>query len=724
MSGFKRIAGEIHRRSLWQVLGVYAVASWVVLQVVDVLAQNFALPEWFPAFALGLLLVGLPIVLATAFIQEGVEFRGSIQDVDPPQRSEPAVEDPGVQRLLTWRNALAGGVVAFALLGVMAAGWLILGPGRSQLLSGQSGGATERTSIAVLPFTNMNADDDSQFFADGVHEDILAQLTSVDGLTVIGRQSVMEYRDRNTDPRTIGEELSVATLVSGSVRTSGDQVRLVATLIDTQTEEQLWAGTYDRTITDIFEIQSDMASEIVSALAANLTLPATSASARRPTESFEAYEHYLRGSQYLNLIVERLEYSAVGPALEELARAVELDDLFAEAHAKLAWALIGGAADLQFAVLADASRGGTGRLGAAQPDAPGPMRDRARTAAARALELAPDLAEVHFARWLVETSDGHDALPHLRRALELQPGNANFVREMAVALQARGRWDEARAMALRAAELDPRVTATHLLVGEIERYTRRFDEAQVAIENAIRLAANDPEGLPDIMTDRLWLELAVGGGPEGVQELFETEQQRGVASADAFRVRFANTPEVLLGGEYDALIESFSPDATDALLRCTCYYQKAMMYRASGRVELGQVYFDSLVADRSQVGPRFATEAERGVWLTLQARDLARAGRYDEGRRILEQAIAVGVDTMSMAAVWAVNQRRYRAMAYAELGDVDQAVAELEYLLTVPSPITPYSLRDRQAWLPIRDDPKFQALLARHLAPDELATPN
>ncbi len=175
----KRLVHEIHRRSLWQVLAIYVGASWVVFEVVQTLTEGLGLPEWFPAFALGLLLIGLPIVLATAFVQEGFPpKRGRDPTLLPtaePESQPVANEIQGARRLLTWRNVIAGGVLALALWGVVAAGWLLLGQ--------PPGPAADRPfrSIAVLPFADMSPEGDQQYFADGVAEEILDALARLPG---------------------------------------------------------------------------------------------------------------------------------------------------------------------------------------------------------------------------------------------------------------------------------------------------------------------------------------------------------------------------------------------------------------------------------------------------------------------------------------------------------------------------------------------------------------
>ncbi len=238
----KNLIHEIHRRSLWQVLGIYVVGSWFVLQVVDTLAGALNLPDWAPAFALFLLIVGLPIVLATAFLQEGP--RGS-KALHAKALDAEAVgpKEPGAHhRLLTWRNAILGGVGATLLWGGFAAGWFLFGrsggaeatldvPGAEVWIAEfptaeartAEDAAEDRPSIAVLPLANRSALEEDAFFVDGIHDDILTHLSKIDGLKVSARTSVMQYRESPPPIRQIAEELNVATVLEGGVQRAGER---------------------------------------------------------------------------------------------------------------------------------------------------------------------------------------------------------------------------------------------------------------------------------------------------------------------------------------------------------------------------------------------------------------------------------------------------------------------------------------------------------------------
>lgn len=201
---FKRIIHEAHRRSIWQVLLIYLGASWGVLQVADQVQTRLALPAWVYGGAIILLLIGLPIVLATAFVQEA------------PAPAAPAAEPSPAQRVFTWRNAIGGGLLAFIIGGAGLVLWLNFAPTSR---AGASGAKDK--SIAVLPLANLSPDPNDAFFADGIHDEILTQLARIAALDVRSRTSVLEYKNTTKNLKQIARELGVRYILEGSVRRAG-----------------------------------------------------------------------------------------------------------------------------------------------------------------------------------------------------------------------------------------------------------------------------------------------------------------------------------------------------------------------------------------------------------------------------------------------------------------------------------------------------------------------
>jgi TolB-like protein len=481
LSHLKRLIHEIHRRSVWQVIGIYLLGGWIALQVVETLVDSLGLPEWFPAFAVMLLIVGFPIVVATAFVQEGVgggspappPGSGPTESAEPAERSQPtsapaaanlavgtgsldrpSTRPPRLYRMLTWRNAIGGGVLAFALWGVLAAAWMgvnawvdrELGAADEPTIGGSTTavGSAKLKSIAVLPFDNLSADAENAFFADGIHEDVLTQLSRIGDLTVISRTSVMAYRDASTPLVQIARELNVGSILEGSVRRSGDDVRITAQLIDAETDRHLWADNFDRALTaaNVFAIQTEIAQRIADALAATLSPQEESRIAHQPTENLEAYEATLRGRESYRF------YTAGGndEAIRLFRLAIEGDPEYAEPWAGLADAF--GQRVLRYGY--------------------GPeWADSAQAAADRALELDPELATAYKAAALarVAVGDFEGSIDLNLRAIELDPNYADPMMNIGVAYGAVGRLVESLRFTRRGFRLQPNVAFARANLG-------------------------------------------------------------------------------------------------------------------------------------------------------------------------------------------------------------------------------------------------------------------
>src|SRR5690349_17877498 len=257
-------------------------------------------------------------------------------------------------------------------------------------------------SVAVLPFANMSPDPDNEFFADGITEDVIAQLSKIRSLRVIGRGSVMRFKQRDQSLREIGLTLDVGTLLEGSVRRAGRRVRIVAQLIDAETDQHRWAETYDRDLTDIFEIQTDVALQIAGALEAELTQEERARLRRQPTDDLQAYQLYLQAKHCLT----RWTKQGMDQAIKYLDEAVARDPSFALAHATLAWVYL----DSGIAVVGS------------MPSGEG--FERARAAVARALALDSGLSLGHAVLGHLHYAYDYDwtsAEVELRRAIELDP---------------------------------------------------------------------------------------------------------------------------------------------------------------------------------------------------------------------------------------------------------------------------------------------------------------
>jgi serine/threonine-protein kinase len=367
-------------------------------------------------------------------------------------------------------------------------------------------------SVAVLPFVNLSADPENEFFADGITEDVIAHLSRIRTMQVISRTSVMPFKERQASLREIGSKLGVATLLEGSVRRAGDRVRIVAQLIDAETDRHLWAETYDRQLTDVFAIQTDVALHIAAALRAELSPDETRRLEREPTRDLEAYQLYLRGRQcYLRFTPEGMRQS-IGYFEQAIAR----DPAYALASVGIAGAYV--------------ELGETGSL------EPKRAHQAGREAVARALALDDGLGEAHCLLGQIKVISEFDwagAEREFRLAMDRCPSSADTYDFYGRLCGALGRYDEAIALQRRAHELDPLAHRSDLANALLR--AGRLDEALEAARNGVDL---DP--LYDRAHATLGWALLLTGSPElGVAEL-----ERAVSLTPASTVWLAQLGQV------------------------------------------------------------------------------------------------------------------------------------------------------------------------------------
>lgn len=535
---------ELKRRNVVRVAILYAIASWAILEAAEVIFGMLQLPAWAGRLILALIVLGFPVVLAVSWIYEITpEGLRKARDV-PRHRSITALT---ARRL----NFAIGIAAAIAIFGIVADRLIPERAAPAQATSAAGPppvaavSATAERSIAVLPFSDMSEAKDQQYFADGLSEELINLLARIELLRVIGRTSSFQFRGRDEDLRTIGAALDVAHLLQGSVRRSGRDLRITAQLIRADDGSQLWSGTYDRPLEDIFRLQDEIAADVVGALKLRLVEPAAHSGPQRRYS--EAYNQYLQGRFQL----ERRTQESLAAAQAHFQSAIETDPGDA-----LAW--VG---------LAEAYASQTAYTGQFPPE--DGLR-LAREAATRALVIDPGLATAHAALgWIEYLHDWDWAAADARfsRALQLAPGDAQLLvraatldftlgrylraaerQEQAIArdpLRARwhyslaltrlaqGRNRDAEAGARRALSLDPAMAGGPLLLAESLLLQRRFDDAEQALS-----------GEPDAFWKafgRALVEHAQGRRREADAALEELKQAHGdfgpfqVAEVHAFR---------------------------------------------------------------------------------------------------------------------------------------------------------------------------------------------
>lgn len=409
---------ELKRRRVGKVAIAYGAIAWVVTEASSVVLPALRLPEWTVTFIVVFLMIGFPIAMLLAWIF----------DVGPQgiERTEPLAGTPP-----SMHARLRFAYVALVLVCMAGLGYLLYERGLGRAQAGEPHG-----SIAVLPFTNLSGDPARDYFSDGMSEELLNLLARVPGLKVASRTSSFAYKGRNLDIREVGRELGVETVLEGSVRQAGDQVRITAQLIDTETGFHLWSETYDRKLADIFQVQDEIAGAIVEKLRIELG-PKDQQLAMRdkaPTQDVEAYEHYLKG----RAAWKRRGEENIRQAIELYQSALSHDPAFARARAALASAYV---------VLP----------GYTEQDDAEEYLGLAETAARQALSLDPNIGEAHavLAQINAERGDLLDAEAGFYFAISLEPNEATPHHWYSIQLSRVGRLEAALAQAKRAQELDP-----------------------------------------------------------------------------------------------------------------------------------------------------------------------------------------------------------------------------------------------------------------------------
>ena len=325
-------------------------------------------------------------------------------------------------------------------------------------------------SVAVLPFENMSTDPENEYFSDGITDDVIAQLSKVSALKVISRTSSMQYKKTTKKITTIADELGVSAVLEGSVRRAGQRVRIVVHLVDPRTEKHLWGETFDRQLSDIFEVQSEVAQQITGALSVALSPEEKSRVEKKATGDVDAYNMYLLGRFHANKWAE----ADVLKGIEYFQNAIAKDPAYAVAYAGLADAY-------ELLSIGFSSK------------PPAEYLALAKSMALKALEMDDSLAEAHtslaYARWLGDL-DWTGAEREFKRALELKSSYVMAHEWYAEFLAAQGRHDEAVAEIRKAQQLDPLAVPVTRAVGWILYFAGRYDESEEELKKALAMNAD------------------------------------------------------------------------------------------------------------------------------------------------------------------------------------------------------------------------------------------
>jgi TolB-like protein/Flp pilus assembly protein TadD len=656
MSGFFE---EVQRRKVYRVAAAYIIAAGFIIQMGSAVFPAWELPNWTFRFVVVLLLIGFPIALILAWAY----------DVTPQGiRATPPASVPGAHRRRNLMMLIATGVVVSA-----AAGFFLLPRVSARKID---------KSIAVLPFQNLSDEKENAYFADGMQDDILTNLSKIGDIKVISRMSVMSYRNETRNAREIGKALGVATLLEGSVRRIGNRVRVNVQLINADNDEHIWAEDYDRDLTDVFAIQSDLAQKIASSLQARLSPSEKARLDRRPTENPDAYLLFIQAEQYANGSDMFSEDSRKAEQLYE--RAIKLDPNFAAAFACLS--MVESWAYHTF-------------------DPTSARRERARLTADQALRLQPDLPEGHLALGFCYYYGDRDygrALAEFEIAKRGLPNEAQAYMAIGAIQRRQGKWTESTANFEKACALDPKNVSllynlgfSYVAQGNFETGDKIFDRAlavspqsfgaralkgvvailwkgdvDVAEKQLASVPAADSGGL--VMSTRVWVMILQRKFPAALQTVQQFPRE---------------------------VLDTHTGRSPKAFFEGLIYHYEGDNAKAQAAFEHARVVAEQLVRESPDDAPLHALLGE--ILAALGQKDEA----ISEGKRAME-LLPESQDAYDGPQITAAL-----ASIYAWTGENDKALQLLDRLLQTPNGVTVPFLKLDPVWDPLRKDPRFQALI-------------
>jgi len=559
--------------------------------------------------------------------------------------------------------------------------------------SGMGATVVPEKSIAVLPFENRSEEKANAYFADGIQDEILTRLAKISELKVISRTSTQHYKSTPTNLRGIAKELGVAHIVEGSVQKSGDAVRVNVQLIRAADDTHLWADTFDRKLTDIFSVESDVAKAVADQLRAHLTGQEEQVISTRPTDNSEAYDDYLRGLAY-TLKTASTQANATN-AQKYFKNAVRLDPKFA-----LSWALLS---------IVDSRNNLTQAL---EPTAE--LREEARQAAETALALQPTLGEAIWAKGFYHYSclmDYDTAMGYFQRARQLLPNNSRIPESMGYVERRRGQWEKSEQYLNEAERLDPRNVV--LLTGHAENYIclRRFPDALQKLDQALGITPDDVD------TIALKAKVAQGQGDlsraaQLLAPLRPGTDDIGVMEIQIYQAILERRPQQIIPRLQQILAK---PNPTFGSADADLWLWLGWAKEVSGDLANARQNFLRSQRELEELLP----ELDNNYGLL---NDLALIHMFlgDKANALDFAQRAIAANPIERDAVRGPLPVEILARVSARFGESDRAIAALEKLLSLPydgamgvsAPLTPALLRLDPMFDPLRNDPRFQKLVA------------
>ena len=676
---------ELKRRKVYRVAVAYAIVAWLLIQAASILFPTFEAPPWVMKVFVSAVILGFPValILAWAFelTPEGIRRSEEI----PPRESKPSKVGRRWTAIIVAAAVLAAALLAFQFARTRRSS-------TAELPKQTAPTATLDKSVAVLPFENLSSDKENAFFAQGIQDEIITTLSRISGLRVISRTSTARYNSAPENLPEIARQLRVSNVLEGSVQKVGDRVHINVQLIQADNDAHLWAQSYDRQLTDIFGVEGEVAKSIAESLQATLSPQEKARVEIKPTTNADAYVLYLRGRDYQTRPDNLLQ--DFKSAINLYDQAIKLDPKFALAHARLS-----ATTSLLYHFYEPTET----------------WKQKAHGEALESLRLQPSLGEGHLALGLYDyyTEGDYDAaLRELRLAGEALPNDVDVGLYTAAVERRRGSWTQALAAYQHAEQLDPRNSIT--LYDSSQTYFGLRDW-RTAAEGMDRVLALFPDSF-NVKIQRAYIEFYWKGRTAPIKAALQSLPPN--LDPDGV-VTFARWDVSLMDRDVDGAEKALATCQLDTItsqtgVRLPKSYLQAYVDLVRGDAAKAQAEFEAarpaiekIVADSPQDGTR---RAQLGLLYAFLGR---KEDALREGQRAMELK-PITHDVIEGAVV-----EDFYTLACARLGKTDEAINRIERLLTTPfavdyadESITLSDLRQRWEWDPLRNDPRFQKILA------------
>ena len=662
MSGFFE---EVKRRKVYRVAAAYVIAGGGIIQLASAAFPAWELPNWTLRLVIVTLLIGFPIALILAWA-----FDVTAQGI----KTTPTAL-PGTHRRRNVIMLVATGVIVSAV-----AGFFLLPRASARKID---------KSIAVLPFENLSDEKENAYFADGIQDDVLTNLSKIGDLKVISRTSVMPYRGKASNLREIGKALGVATILEGSVRRIGNRVRVNVQLINAENDEHIWAEDYDRDLTDVFAIQTDLAKKISGELQAKLSPAEKAQMERKPTENGEAYLAFVQAN---NLGCALEDFDKLKQSEQLYDRAVQLDPNFAVALARSSL--------LQSWIVHNFDRTSE-------------RREKARTLAERALRFEPDLPEAHLAvgySYYYGDNNYDAALREFEIAQRGLPNESDAYLAVGAIQRRQGKWAESTANLEKAVSLNPKdiwplqnLTFNYAML-------RNYDAANKTIDRALAI---DPNALEPLEV-KSKLAIAEKGDFSVAENAFEAVKSIPMTNEQKAKIASERADVLILERKYREGLQEAESLPDDMLANHSKglggkYYligfaRQALHDEAGARAAFLKA--KSAIEEQLKRSPDAAdTHVQLAKVLAyLNEKDSALAEAQHATELLPESKDAFGGPEITNGV----------AEVHAILGDNGRAIEILDGLLSRPSGATVQDLKVNPVWDSLRNDPRFQVLIDKY----------